>query len=177
MRSAYAIFYEHGFHATGVERLLAGNGISKRTLYKHFRSKEDLIVATIAYYQDSLFQSLPGELRRLASTPRGQLLALFDLRREAFERGDFSGCFAINAKVEFHGKHDGVESACLRYSRDLELLVAALCKEAGCRNPRRVARQLSLLYEGTIIHAQIHRDPSVAVTARETAAAIITAAT
>lgn len=176
VRLAYEIFYKHGFRSTGVDRLLADSGISKRTLYKHFRSKEELIVAAVAYYQDSLFQTLPRELTRLAPDPRGQLLAIFDLRREAFDRGDFTGCFAINAKVEFDGKHPGVESACIRFSRGLEEAMRDLCDEAGCHQPEKVARQLMLLYEGTIIHAQIHRDPSVAATARETAAAIIGAA-
>jgi AcrR family transcriptional regulator len=176
VRTAYEIFYKHGFHATGVERLLADTGISKRTLYKHFRSKEDLIVAAIAYYQDTLFGALPGELRRLASGPQGQLLAIFELRREAFERGDFTGCFAINAKVEFEGKHGGVETACVRFSRDLEALMRGLCEQAGYTDPQQIARQLTLLLEGTIIYAQIHRDASIAVTARDTAATILAAA-
>jgi AcrR family transcriptional regulator len=177
VRTAYEIFYKHGFHATGVERLLADTGISKRTLYKHFRSKEDLIVAAIAHYQDTLFGALPGELRRLAGNdPQGQLLAIFDLRREAFERGDFTGCFAINAKVEFEGKHGGVETACVRFSRDLEALMRELCEQAGYSDPPQIARQLTLLLEGTIIYAQIHRDASVAVTARDTAATILAAA-
>ena len=176
VRTAYEIFYKHGFHATGVERLLANTGISKRTLYKHFRSKEDLIVAAIAYYQDTLFGALPGELRRLASDAHGQLLAIFDLRREAFERGDFTGCFAINAKVEFEGKHGGVETACVRFSRDLEVLMCGLCEQAGYSAPPQIARQLMLLLQGTIIYAQIHRDASVAVTARDTAATILATA-
>jgi AcrR family transcriptional regulator len=177
VRTAYEIFYKHGFHATGVERLLADTGISKRTLYKHFRSKEDLIVAAIAHYQDTLFGALPGELRRLAGDdPKRQLLGIFDLRREAFERGDFTGCFAINAKVEFEGKHGGVETACVRFSRDLEALMRELCEQAGYGDPAQIARQLTLLLEGTIIYAQIHRDASVAVTARDTAAAILAAA-
>ena len=177
VRTAYEVFYKHGFHATGVERLLADTGISKRTLYKHFRSKEDLIVAAIAHYQDTLFGALPGELRRLAGDdPTGQLLGIFDLRREAFERGDFTGCFAINAKVEFEGKHGGVETACVRFSRDLEALMRELCEQAGYSDPTQIARQLTLLLEGTIIYAQIHRDASVAVTARDTAATILAAA-
>jgi AcrR family transcriptional regulator len=176
VRTAYEIFYQHGFHATGVDRLLADSGISKRTLYKHFRSKEDLIVAAITYYQDKLFGALPGQLRKFASDPHGQLLAIFELRREAFERGDFTGCFAINAKVEFDGKHAGVETACVRYSRDLEGLMRELCEQAGYVDAERIARQLTVLLEGTIIYAQIHRDPSVAVTARDTAAAILAAA-
>ena len=134
------------------------------------------LVAAIAYYQDTLFGRLPGELRRLASDPQGQLLAIFDLRREAFERGDFTGCFAINAKVEFDGKHKGVETACVRYSRDLEGLIRGLCEQAGYVDGERIARQLTLLLEGTIIYAQIHRDASVAATARETAATILAAA-
>lgn len=176
VRIAYEIFYKHGFHATGVERLLAGSGISKRTLYKYFRSKDDLIVAAIAYYQDTLFGALPGELRRLASDPHGQLLAIFELRREAFERGDFTGCFAINAKVELKSRHGGVETACVRFSRDLEALMRGLCEQAGFTDPEQIARQLTLLLEGTIIYAQIHRDASVAVTARDTAATILATA-
>ncbi|MDQ2696824.1 MAG: TetR/AcrR family transcriptional regulator [Pseudomonadota bacterium] len=176
IQRAYRIFYRHGFHATGVEALLADTGISKRTLYRHFGSKEELIVAAVAYYQTSLLEALPGELARRAGNPEGQLLAIFDLKREAFERGDFTGCFAINAKLEFEGKHPAIESACVRFNKDLEQLMGKLCEQAGLRGPEQVARQLMLLLEGTIVYAQIHRDPTAAVTARETAASILRAA-
>ena len=63
-----------------------------------------LIAAAVGYYQAQTFLDLQAALERRAKKPRDKLLAVFDIRAEAMEAGDFTGCFAINAKLEYEGK-------------------------------------------------------------------------
>jgi AcrR family transcriptional regulator len=158
VRQAYTTFYKHGFHATGVEQLLADTGISKRTLYKYFRSKEDLIAATIKHYQITLFEFIETELAKRAKTPKAKILALFDIKREDLENNNFSGCFSINAKQEYEGKHTQIEAACKHFTLSLENFIVGLCDEVGCKNPKLTGQQILLLFDGAIVYGQSKRD-------------------
>lgn len=169
VRQAYRIFYENGFHATGVDSLMADSGISKRTVYKYFRSKEELICAAVDYYNQKTFKLVAEELDKRAKDPRGKILAIFDLRRDILAGGDFSGCFAINAKLEYEGKNKEIEAACAAFSAGLEKAVLQLCTAAGAKRPQALARQLMILVQGTIVYGQSQRDPGVADAAKETA--------
>lgn len=176
VRQAYDVFYRHGFRATAVDRMLADSGISKRTVYKYFRSKEDLIAAAIEYYQDITLKHIAGELSARAVDAREKLLAIFDLKYEAFEQGNYSGCFAINAKMEYAGKIPEIEKASSSFFTELEKLILSLCQEAKCRNPAAAATQITLLLEGTIVYAQAQQNPSIALVSREMARSVLESA-
>ena len=177
VREAFQVFYQKGFHATGVDTVLADTGISKRTLYKYFRSKEELIEAAVAYYHRMTLEAVVAELERRSPDAKKKLLAIFDLRREILENGNYSGCFAINAKLEYKGKHPEIESACSAYFSQLENYIERLCEEAGCKKAAFVARRIMVLLEGTIVYGQIKHDPSIATAAKEIAKTLINEAT
>lgn len=173
IQTAYAVFYKHGFHATGVDRLLDVSRISKRTLYKYFRSKEELIEATVDYYGEVTLAGIARELARRGGDARAKILALFDMRREALETGDFSGCFAISAGLEYAGKHKELEASCTGFLKTLEEFITGLCKEAEYKNPQTVARKIMVLLQGTIIYGQCQHDPAIATAARDVAEMIL----
>src|ERR1700747_930333 len=79
VKYAFDRFYEGGFHATGMEAALAGSGISKRTIYKYFPSKEDLIEAVLRLYSEAIVDELFGPVANI-SDPREQIVAFFDVR-------------------------------------------------------------------------------------------------
>ena len=95
VKYAFGRFYESGFHATGMEAALAGSGISKRTLYKYFPSKEDLIEAVLALYSEAVVQQLFGPVAHI-SDPREQIIAFFDVRKVA-GRMLTRGCLGVKA--------------------------------------------------------------------------------
>lgn len=167
VRQAYGVFYEHGCHATGVDRLLADSGISKRTLYKYFRSKEELVSAAVVHYKETTLTAMIAEISRRTNDPKEKLLAIFDLRREVLESGDYSGCFAINAKLEYEGKNPEIEAACCDFETGFESFIANLCTEARLRNPEYTARQIMVLLEGTIVYGQSQHNPAIASAARD----------
>lgn len=170
---AYAGFYKHGFQATCIDKLLQSSGISKRTVYKYFNSKEDLIAATIAHYQHHTFQAIEEAMWTQATTPRDKILLLFDMKKEALQRGDYFGCLAINAKMEFDNKSPVIEAACASFSQALEALMVQLCRDAACSEPETTAAQLILLLNGAIICGQMKRDPQPAILAYSLAERIL----
>jgi AcrR family transcriptional regulator len=75
---ALKLFYRNGFNATGVDRISAEAGVSKKTLYNHFKSKDELVLATLRQRDESFRNKFMRDTERLASTPRERLLSLFD---------------------------------------------------------------------------------------------------
>lgn len=176
VQQAYAVFFEQGCHATAVDRLLENSGISKRTLYKYFRSKEELVAAAVEYYRDKTFATVCAALDQRCTDPREKIVAVFDLRREILEAGDFSGCFAINAGLEYDGKDAAIQAACTSFVDRFEKLFLELCQAAGLRDPAITTRQLMVLLEGTIVYGQAKRDPAVASAARAMATLLLASA-
>lgn len=155
---AYRAFYDGGFHATGIDAVMAGSGISKRTLYKYFPSKEDLIQAVLEKYAGEAGDALMTAALARSEDPRRQIEAIFDIRREAMLTGDFRGCLAQKAAQEYKGKHDGIET-CVRAGQGmLEDQLAALCEKAGLADPMGKAQQINVLLQGAVLLAQMRRD-------------------
>jgi AcrR family transcriptional regulator len=176
VRRAYAVFYRDGFHAAGVDSLLEGSGISKRTLYKYFKSKEDLIEATIHFYHRNMLQTISdfvesGDARK----PVSRILRLFEWLDGVLKSGHRAGCFAINAKLEYSNREAAIELSCENYFAKLEELLANLCRRAGCREPKKLARQLALIFQGAVVNGQATRDAASAQAAKAAAKVLIDA--
>ena len=176
VRKAQAIFYRGGFHATGMDRLVAETGISKTAMYNHFRTKEDLILAALRLRDEEFRNWLFRRLEELAKTPRGQLLAFFDALREWFAQPDFKGCIFVKAASEFQEPGHPIHAQSAAHKRLLEAHAARLAAEAGAEDPAGLARRLMLLKEGAIVAAQLGHTPDPAGDAKTAAAAMIAAA-
>ncbi|MGH7058716.1 MAG: TetR/AcrR family transcriptional regulator, partial [Acetobacteraceae bacterium] len=79
VQTALALFSRHGYHATGIDRILAESGVAKMTLYKHFRSKDDLILAALRHRDEQFCRWFQSEIEARAAHPRERLLAVFDV--------------------------------------------------------------------------------------------------
>jgi AcrR family transcriptional regulator len=177
VRRAYTVFYEGGFHASGVDSLLEGSGISKRTLYKYFKSKEELIGATIAFYHENMFRTISAFIESGdARNPVSKILRLYDWLDGTLKSGHRAGCFAINAKLEYANKEAAIERSCENYFARVEEMLANLCHEAGCKGPKKLARQLALIFQGAVVNGQITHDEASAQIARAAAKVLIEAA-
>ncbi|SDF89549.1 MULTISPECIES: TetR/AcrR family transcriptional regulator [Thalassobaculum] len=179
--TALRLFYAQGFHATGIDKVLAEAGVAKMTLYKHFRSKDELILAALHRRDEQFRNWLMGEMERASADPRERLLAMFDALEEwfegrAFKGMGFSGCVFINAAGEFaDADHPAHRSSC-EHKRLIVDYLAKLCADAGARDPHALAEQLALLKEGAIVTAQVRGIPDAAKTAKAMAQGIIDAA-
>jgi len=170
---ALKAFYANGFHATGMDRLVEETGISKTSMYKHFRSKEDLIIAALqrrdAEFRDWLF----ARMAALGKTPRGQLLAMFDALGEWFEDPGFRGCMFIKAASEFQDPDHPIHAQCAAHKALLFDHLRALAAEAGAGDPDLLARQMLILKEGAIVTAQVEGRRTAAVQAKDAAMTLV----
>ncbi len=161
VEQAFRLFYDGGFHATGVDAVMAGTGISKRTLYKYFPSKEHLIEAVLDHYGDMIEANLFGPAMARGADPRQRILALFDIRREAMDSNNCLGCLAMKAAQEYKGRHAGIEAMGKRSSLAIETRLAAWCAEAGLVRPHETARQIALVLQGAVLTSQMRGDTEV----------------
>lgn len=169
IKLAFDSFYEHGFHATGVDKLLLQSGISKRTLYKYFPTKEDLIKEAILFYGKNSFGEMIKKIEAKHKNPGDKILAIFDAKHKKLKEDNYMGCFAINAALEFDGKNKKIESECLKVGSCLQEFILKNCKAAKYKNPKKLAQQIVILLQGATVYAQSCRDKKAAVVAKEVA--------
>jgi AcrR family transcriptional regulator len=162
---AFDRFYEGGFHATGIDTAMAGSGISKRTLYKYFSSKEELIEAVLAHYGEFITQELFDPAAAIRD-PRKQIMAFFDIRETMIDEAPDRGCLGIKASQEYAGKHEGIVALGRRSVSHVEERFIALCKQAGFVQSARLGKQINVLFQGAVLLAHVTGDSSAFVCAK-----------
>ena len=159
VQKALKAFYRNGFHATGMDMLVAETGISKTSMYKHFRTKEDLILAVLRLRDEHFRNWLYRRMEELADTPRQQLIAMFDALGEWFDELGYKGCMFIKASSEYQDASHPIHKQSADHKRMLERHITKLAENAGLANPGALARQLLLLKDGAIVTAHLgHTD-------------------
>lgn len=176
VRSAKQIFYRNGFHATGMDRIVAETGISKTSMYNHFRSKEELILATLRLRDEEFRNWLFRRMAELGSTPREQLLAMFDALGEWFVQPDFRSCMFIKASSEFQETEHAIHAQCAEHKRLLFEHVRDLAASAGADDPAALAAHLLLLKEGAIVTAHLGDGTRTIKSAKAAAETLLAAA-
>lgn len=162
---AIELFYSHGFQAVGIDRILAAAGVTKTTFYKHFESRDDLLVAAIQRRDEWEMQAWMSAVKQLAGNePKAQLLAFFDVLDIWFNSPDFRGCQFINAAAEFPNPNDPVHTVAAEHKRQNRDFFRDLAAAAGAAEPESFADQYTALVEGTLILRQVHgRDDAARV--------------
>ncbi|WP_404359453.1 TetR/AcrR family transcriptional regulator [Methylotuvimicrobium sp. KM1] len=148
VEAAYKLFKSNGFFATGVDLIMREAGVSKRTMYKYFPTKNELIVAVLAYYRTSYQRHIDDLLSDETQSPREKIKVIFDDAAAWFGDINFHGCLAVNAMSEFAGKDKAVEEACLQFKQWERSVIEQLCISLGARQPRILAYKLFVLLEG-----------------------------
>jgi len=151
-------------------------GVTKTTFYNHFDSKEDLVHETLRFH-DRWWQDTFREMlkRHGGDTPRGQLLAIFAALDEFLARDDFNGCYFVNAAVQFPSAHDPAHQAAAAHKRAMEGIIQELAGYAGASEPAAMARELSLLMEGSYVTRQVTGDTTIGQVAAQIARRVIEA--
>jgi AcrR family transcriptional regulator len=175
VKYAFDRFYEGGFHATTMEAALAGSGISKRTIYKYFSSKEDLIEAVLRLYSEVVTHELFGPVENI-DDPREQIIAFFDINKTT-GRMLTRGCLGMKAAQEYAWKHDGIVELGINANSRGEVKFLELCERAGFAEPARLAKQLNLILQGALVLSHASGDTSPFLLARDAASAILDKAT
>jgi AcrR family transcriptional regulator len=167
LRAADRLFYRKGIRAVGVDAVAAEAGISKRSLYDTFPSKDALVAA----YLRQRILPLPAS----DAPPAAQVLALFDQLRVRFAKGDFRGCPFVNAVTELAEDCETARGIALDFKEERRRHIASLLAQAGSADPEALASQIALLFEGAIASMLVRQDPAVALQARDAAAVLMRA--
>ena len=173
IQAALKLFAKNGIHATGVDTIVEQSGVTKKTLYAHFRTKEELVLAVLRHYDGLARNELMRKVESGGTTPRARLLAIFDFAQHWFQQNNFYGCLFINAIGEFSGKATPIRQICKEYKKLVKSYIHSLCKQAGAKDPQALAEELVLLLEGATVTAQVSQNPKTAKIAKRAAKALI----
>jgi AcrR family transcriptional regulator len=174
IEAAIRRFYRDGFRSVGIDQVLADVGISKTAFYKHFESKDDLMLAALemqnCWLQDT-FRSMIRE--RGGATPIGQLYAVLDVVQHIIESDDYQGCIFVNAAMEFPLPHEPAHVAASQNKQAMEDIVRSLAEESGADDPRSLAQELCLIMEGAYVTRHVTGNPDTVDIARRIARLVI----
>lgn len=169
LATADRLFYREGVRAVGIDRIIAEAEVAKMSLYKHFASKDELILAVLKYREETFQAAFQQSLDRIGRKTKDPLRAFFAALKEWFQTPDFRGCAFINASVELadpsHPASVFVQGHKQRFN---DFLRGIITRAVGPRGAK-LAAAISLLVEGAIVTAVIQHSPDCADVARDAA--------
>ena len=149
------VFYRQGFHATSLDDIQKEGGVSRPTLYNHFKSKDELIVAAMRRRDEIFRNRLMKFVESSGKSPRGQLEAVFDFHEEWFTGDEFCGCMFINASAEFSVSDSAPRRIAAEHKREIVRYMSEICAVGGYSKPEELAEDLNILLEGAIVAARV----------------------
>jgi AcrR family transcriptional regulator len=153
LEAAYGLFSRRGVRDVGIDEVVRSAGVAKATLYRHFPSKDQLVVAFLQDRERRWTRDwVETEARRRGGNPEERLLAIFDAFDEWFGRADFEACSFINVLLEMGSAHPAGEAS-LRHLENIRSLVRRLAEEAALSDLESFARSWHLLMKGAIVSA------------------------
>ncbi|QDU60695.1 Transposon Tn10 TetC protein [Planctomycetes bacterium Pan216] len=156
LETAQRLFYAEGVRAVGIDRIIAEAGVAKMTLYNHFPSKDDLILAVLEQREVEVDAMFAEAIKRLVNKGRTKLEAFFLALEEWFHNDGFRGCSFINTLVELADReHPASRFSSAHKRRFHELLGQIIAEEHGTEVAQEVTPAIAILVEGAIITAQL----------------------
>lgn len=153
LSAAYALFPVRGIRDVGVDELIAMAGVSEEAFHLHFRTKDDLVLAFLARREQvwTLGFVVAGAQQR-GATPEAELLAVFDVLDEWFQREDFEACSFVKVMLEMGPRHP-LGRAAIGHIDNIRAHLSERAEQAGLRDPHGFARSLMILIKGSILSA------------------------
>lgn len=176
VQTADRLFYAEGVKSVGIDRIVAEAEVAKMTLYNHFRSKDDLILAVLEHREAEIDEFFRSAIERRSKSGSDRLRAFFAALKEWFDSPGFRGCSFINAAVELADpKHPASRFASQHKCRFRRMLEETVIETAG-RRAASLVNAISLLVEGAIVTAVMEGSSHSADVARDAAMKLISKA-
>jgi AcrR family transcriptional regulator len=177
LETAGRLFQQEGYRATGIDRIIGESGVAKMSLYRNFKSKNELIAAFLEWRDASWMQDFVEKVEaRFAQQP--SLTVIADALGECFAQEGFRGCAFINVVAEAGSEADPVHLQLAQtHKQSLERYVATLAERLGMESPSMVSAEAMLCIEGMMVRFQMMRDPAVIQFGKRVLATIQAAAT
>jgi AcrR family transcriptional regulator len=153
LETAHELFSRRGIRDVGIDEIIERAGVAKATLYRHFASKDHLVVAFLERREQRwTVEFVEAEARRRGATPEEQLLAIFYAFDEWFRREDFEGCSFINTLLEMGPTHPAGQAS-IHHLENIRSLVRHFAEGAGLPEAESFAESFQILMQGAIVSA------------------------
>jgi AcrR family transcriptional regulator len=153
LETAYELFSQRGVRDVGINEVVERAHVTKATLYHHFASKDDLVVAFLDLREERWMHGwVQAEARRRADTPEKELLAIFDLYDEWFHRDDYEACSFVNVLLELGADHPAGRAS-IEHLANLRSIVRGLAADANLEDAEGFTRSWYILMKGSIVAA------------------------
>lgn len=174
VETAERLFYAEGIRAVGIDRIIAEAGVAKMSLYNHFPSKDDLILAVLKHREEVFLARFENRISHHTALGLGSVEAFFAALKDWFESPDFRGCMFLNAVAELADpEHPGCRFSAAHKERFREMVRTLVKETAGIGAAEAVAPAIFLLVEGAIVAAVTQKSSKPADIAREAALTLI----
>ena len=151
---AYELFSRRGVRAVGIDEVVERSGVAKMTLYRHYASKDELVMAFLQRREERWTRAwLQAEVERRGGSAADRLLAIFDVFDGWFRRRSFEGCLFVNALLEIEDRKHPIHQASREQLANIRSFLADLARDAGVPEPEPFARQWHILMKGSIVAA------------------------
>jgi AcrR family transcriptional regulator len=174
LETAQRLFHRDGFRATGIDTIIAEAGVAKMSLYRHFPSKDDLIVAYLEESNRQYWEWLDGAVAHL-DDPAEKLVGMFEAIEKLATSPECLGCTFQGTAAEFPDRDHPGHQVALAHKRKVQDRFAQLAGEAGLRDPGKLADQLLLLTDGAWVAARMYGPDNPAAGLAATARSLIDA--
>jgi AcrR family transcriptional regulator len=175
LRTASELFYRRGVRAVGVDLVVAEAGVAKTSLYRHFRTKDDLISAFLAREDEDFWGVWDREAAAARGDPKVELDAHLGWIGERVERLNYRGCPQINVAAEFPEADHPARRVAEAHKREMRRRLRAIAERLGALRPDELAGQLSVLINGAFVSSQIFERGEATSLLRRAADALIDA--
>ena len=173
IETAERLFYAEGIHSVGIDRIIAEAGVAKMTLYNHFASKDDLVLAVLQYREQQVNAMFTKSIERHVRKGMSRLEAFFAALKQWFESPGFRGCSFINASVELADVGHPASRFSAAHKHRMHQLLREFIVEAAGGKAAAVAPAVFLLVEGAIVTAVMEQSSKAADVARDAAMALV----
>ena len=171
--NALELFSLRGFHATGIDTILTQSKVAKTTMYRHFSSKEELIISVLRRRDEDFRSWLIQTVNEASAEGSDKLMAVFDAYQQWAEEADFSGCLFVKASSEFPDEDSPIHRLCTEHKKAMTQYIRSLIEDNSIAATNDLAEQIMLLLDGATALAQINKQPHLFESAKELAKKIV----
>src|SRR3984957_1639111 len=176
LRTASSLFYQRGVRAVGVDLVVEGAGVAKTSLYRHFRTKDDLIAAFRQGEDEDFWSHWNSVTERHKTDPAAELEAHLDWIAERVGRPHYRGCPQLNVAAEFPDSDHPARKVATAHKQELRRRLKGIAERLRVKRPDELAGQLSLVINGAFVSSQVLSPGEAGPLLRATARALIAAA-
>jgi AcrR family transcriptional regulator len=155
LQTASKLFYRHGVRAVGVDLVVAEAGVAKTSLYRHFRTKDELIAAFLAREDEDFWATWDRVAERNAADAADELEAHLAWIGERIARPHYRGCPQLNVAAEFPDRDHPARHVATAHKRELRRRLEGIAARLGVQRPEELGGQLSLLINGAFVSSQV----------------------